>query len=341
MDRQYRGVIPVLAVVLFVVTLASIRWGAVPISLDEMWSALAKWFGGRDDITLNERIFLEIRLPRAILTTFVGASLAIGGALMQALFRNPIVEPGLVGTSSGAAFGAALYFVMGATLKLHLGEWTLPIAACVGGALSTWLVFYLSGAHVVGRSSVVSLLLTGIAINALFMSGVGFLSYIARDPQARSITFWNLGTLSGASWHSVWIVGTTTVLCLVAALRYARPLNALMLGEEEAGYLGVDVRKLKATVLLVNVIIVAVATAFTGVIAFVGLVVPHLLRMLRGADNRFLLQGGALLGAILLCLADMAARLLLSPAELPIGIVTSVVGVPVFIILLRQRRYYF
>lgn len=340
-DRQYRGVVPVLAVLLVVVTLASIRWGAVPISLNEMGLALRKLTADASALTLNERIFLEIRLPRAILTVFVGASLAVGGALMQALFRNPIVEPGLVGTSSGAAFGAALYFVLGAALKVHTGEWTLPLAACAGGALSTWLVFYLSGAHIVGRSSVVSLLLTGIAINALFMSGVGFLSYIARDPQARSITFWNLGTLSGASWSSVWIVGVSTVACLIAALRYARPLNALMLGEEEAGYLGVDVRKLKAAVLLVNVIIVAVATSFTGVIAFVGLVVPHLLRMLRGADNRFLLLAGALLGAILLSLADMCARLLIAPAELPIGIVTSVVGVPVFIVLLRQRRYYF
>ena len=339
-DRQYRGVVPVLAVLLVVVTLASIRWGAVPITLSEMALALRKLTGDADALQLNERIFLEIRLPRAILTVFVGASLAVGGALMQALFRNPIVEPGLVGTSSGAAFGAALYFVLGATLELQLGEWTLPLAACAGGALSTWLVFYLSGAHIVGRSSVVSLLLTGIAINALFMSGVGFLSYIARDPQARSITFWNLGTLSGANWDAVWIVGASTIGCLFAALRYARPLNALMLGEDDAGYLGVDVRKLKASVLLVNVIIVAVATSFTGVIAFVGLVVPHLLRMLRGADNRFLLIGGALLGAILLSLADLCARLLLSPAELPIGIVTSVVGVPVFIVLLRQRRYY-
>lgn len=339
-DRQYRGVIPVLAILLVIVTLASIRWGAVPITLTEMAQAIGKIFESDDSLSLNERIFLEIRLPRAILTVFVGASLAIGGALMQALFRNPIVEPGLVGTSSGAAFGAALYFVLGATFNIHAGEWTLPIAACAGGALATWLVFYLSGAHIVGRSSVVSLLLTGIAINALFMSGVGFLSYIARDPQARSITFWNLGTLSGANWHSVWIVGASTSLCLLAALRYARPLNALMLGEQEAGYLGIDVRKLKGAVLLINVIIVAVATAFTGVIAFVGLVVPHLLRMLRGADNRFLLLAGALLGALLLSLADMFARLIITPAELPLGIVTSVVGVPVFLVLLRQRSYY-
>ncbi|MCC7195567.1 MAG: iron ABC transporter permease [Gemmatimonadaceae bacterium] len=341
-SRQYGGVIPALGIALLLVTLASIRWGAVPIALSDMRSALGLALsGGGDALSLDQRIFLEIRLPRAILTALVGASLGVGGALMQALFRNPIVEPGLVGTSAGAAFGAALYFVMGAALKVHMGSWALPIAACTGGALSTWMVFRLSGAHTAGRTSVVALLLTGIAINALFMSGVGFLSYIARDPQARSITFWNLGTLSGANWSAVAIVGASTILCVAASLRYAQPLNALMLGEEEAGYLGVDVRRLKAVVLLVNVVLVAVATAFTGVIAFVGLVVPHLLRMLRGADNRFLIIGGALLGGVLLGLADMVARLLIAPAELPIGIVTSVVGVPVFLFLLRQRRYYF
>lgn len=339
--RQYRGVLPGLSVVLVLVTLASIRWGAVPISIAEQAHAIAGRLSGSDALTLNERIFLEIRLPRALLTALVGASLAVGGALMQALFRNPIVEPGLVGTSSGAALGAALYFVLGAAFKVHLGVWTLPIAACIGGGAATWLVFLLSDSHVTGRSSVVSLLLTGIAINALCLSGVGFLSYIARDPQARSITFWNLGTLSGASWSSVVIVGISTIGCLIASLRYARPLNALMLGESEAGYLGVNVKRLKATVLLINVVMVAVATAFTGVIAFVGLVIPHLLRMLRGADNRFLILGGALAGGILLGLADLVARLIIAPAELPIGIVTSVVGVPVFLLLLRKRQTYF
>ena len=340
LTRQYRGVLPALSIILVLVTLASIRWGAVPISLHDMGTALGKALGGDGAMTLDERIFLEIRLPRAILCVFVGTSLAVGGALMQALFRNPIVEPGLVGTSSGAAFGAALYFVLGAAFKVHLGEWTLPFAACAGGILATWIVFRLSGAHVVGHSSVVGLLLTGIAINALFMSGVGFLSYIARDPQARSITFWNLGTLSGAHWRSVIIVGVSTTLGIIGALRYAKPLNALMLGEEEATYLGIDVRRLKMVVLLINVVMVSVATAFVGVVAFVGLVVPHLLRLLRGADNRFLTIGGTLTGGILLGLADLVARLLLAPAELPIGVVTSVVGVPVFLFLLRSRQYY-
>jgi iron complex transport system permease protein len=261
--------------------------------------------------------------------------------LMQALFRNPIVEPGLIGTSSGAAFGAALYFVLGATFQFHAGAWTLPLAACAGGLLSTWLVFTLSGSARTARSSIIALLLTGIAVNALFMSGVGFLSYIARDPQARSITFWNLGTLSGATWPSVFIVGACLVVCVTVALRQAQQLNALMLGEEEARHLGVRVGRLKLVILILNVALVAVATAFTGVIAFVGLIVPHLLRMMRGSDNRYLIRGAVLAGGAMLGLADLAARLLVAPAELPIGIVTSMVGVPVFVVLLRRNRFYF
>lgn len=341
-QRHYRGVIPVLAVGLALVVVASARWGAVDIAPAEMLSALAKWRSPDDVRTLNERIFLEIRLPRALLTALVGASLAAGGVLLQALFRNPIVEPGLVGTSSGAAFGASLYFVLGATFKVHAGPWTLPIAACAGGLLATWMVFALSrggrSAAFAARDSVVALLLTGIAINALFLSGVGFLSYIARDPQARSITFWQLGTMAGANWQAVAIVGLATVVGVGVGLRQARGLNALMLGEEQARYLGIDVKRLRLLVLAANVLMVAVATAFTGVIAFVGLVVPHLLRLLRGSDTRYLMLGSTLAGGIVLGLADLTARLLVAPAELPLGIVTSAVGVPVFLVLLRRQR---
>jgi iron complex transport system permease protein len=336
----YAGIIPVLAIALVVIAVFSARFGAVGIEFGDMASALRKGWGGPEALNLTERIFLEIRLPRAIACLFVGASLAVGGVLMQALFRNPIVEPGLVGTSSGAAFGASFYFVLGAVLKFHAGEWTLPLAACLGGAISTAFVFLVSETNI-SRESTVGLLLTGIAVNALFLSGVGFFSYIARDPQARSITFWNLGTLSGANWRAVILLATATGLGLVVALRYARHLNALMMGEEEALYLGVDVRRLKLIIIAVNVVLVAVATSITGIISFVGLVVPHLLRLLKGSDNRFLIVGGALLGAILLTLADIVARVLLRPAELPIGIVTSAVGAPVFITLLRSRRYRF
>jgi len=339
--NHYTGTTSFLLVLLIIFVLLSMCYGAVNISMDEIFSAFGKWLNDSENMTLNERIFMEIRFPRTLLCVFVGATLAVGGVLLQALFRNPIVEPGLVGTSSGAAFGAALYFVLGGVFKYNAGEWTLPFAACSGGVISTALVFFLSRSRQTGKSSIVALLLTGIAINALFLSGVGFLSYIARDPQARSITFWNLGTLSGANWHSVIITGTTTVICILVALQYAKHLNALMIGEDEAQYLGINIKRLKFTVLLINVFMVAIATAFVGVISFVGLIVPHLLRIINGSDNRFLIRNGALLGAILLSVADLTARMLLKPAELPIGIVTSVIGVPVFILLLRRKNYFF
>jgi iron complex transport system permease protein len=336
-----RGLLLALAFASLVVLAASIRFGAIDFSVGDISQSLSSLIPGHPEPTLNQRIFLELRLPRAVLCLFVGASLGVGGTLMQALFRNPIVEPGLVGTSSGAAFGSALFFVLGGVLHLSPSVWTLPIAACIGGVISTYLVFLLAKSREDGRASIVMLLLTRLAVNALFMSAIGFLSYIARDPQARSITFWSLGTLSGASWKAVQIVTITTIGGALVALRYAKQLNALMIGEEEATYLGVNVNRLKWIILSINVVIVAVATAFTGVISFVGLIVPHILRMMRGADNRFLIVGSALLGATLLSLADLIARLSLRPSELPIGIVTSAVGVPVFLWLLRHRRYVF
>jgi iron complex transport system permease protein len=335
------GLLLALTALMIATVLASIRFGAIDFPLHQMWSSTRAVLAGRTPDTLDGRIFTELRLPRAILCVFVGASLGVGGTLMQALFRNPIVEPGLVGTSSGAAFGASLYFVLGTVLHVEQAAWTLPAAACAGGILSTWMVFALAESGGDGRASIVMLLLTGLAVNALFLSGIGFLSYIARDPQARSIVFWNLGTLSGATWRSVAIVGAVTTLGTLASLVYAKQLNALMIGEEEATYLGVNVRRLKWIVLAINVAIVAVATAFTGVISFVGLIVPHILRMLRGADNRFLIIASAIFGGTLLSLADLIARVALRPAELPIGIVTSVVGVPVFLSLLRRRQYVF
>ena len=335
------GISFLLALAALLVLCASIRFGAMDFSVTDIISAFGSLLPGQPEPTLDQRIFLELRVPRAILCLLVGASLGVGGTLMQALFRNPIVEPGLVGTSSGAAFGSALFFVLGSVLNLPTGVWSLPLAACLGGILSTCLVFILARSKEDGRASIVMLLLTGLAVNALFMSAIGFLSYIARDPQARSITFWSLGTLSGASWAAVRIVAISTIGGTLLALRYAKQLNALMIGEEEATYLGVNVKRLKCTVLSINVVIVAVATAFTGVISFVGLIVPHILRMMGGADNRFLIVGSALMGVTLLSLADLVARLALRPAELPIGIVTSAVGVPIFLLLLRRSRYIF
>ncbi|SFT39205.1 iron complex transport system permease protein [Lishizhenia tianjinensis] len=323
--------------VLLSVMLAAVKLGAVEVNTNEILQALSK-LGTQESLTTNEAIFMNIRLPRVLLTAVVGAILALGGVLLQALFLNPIVEPGLVGTSSGAAFGAALYFTLG--VNLPLGEFGLPFMAFLGGVLSTALVFLLSQ-NKKGKLAIVALLLSGLAINALFLSGVGFLSYLARDPQARSITFWNLGTTSGANWDNLKVVSVAFVICLVISLRYAKSLNALILGEDEAVYLGVNVKRLKFVILFLNVLMIAVATAFTGVISFVGLVVPHLVRMFLGSENKRLMWISTLVGAVLLCLSDLLSRTLFAPAELPIGILTTLIGVPVFIYLLRKNNYQF
>ena len=344
-----------LGLLLLLSLLVSARVGAVPISYDHILLFLRHALGGGPASaglpvgaglpasagpSIEEQLFLQIRLPRVLLCALVGASLSVSGALMQALFRNPIVEPGLVGTSSGAALGAAFVFVMGKSLS---GAWVdaagpflLPIFAFAGGGAATWLVYRLS--NVFGKVNVNTLLLCGIAVNALAAGGTGFFSYIARDPQARSIVFWNLGTLSGADWKNTAIVACSTVLGIGLSLRYARALNALLLGDAEAGYLGIDTARLKTRILLLNTLLVAIATSVVGVIGFVGLIVPHILRLLKSSDNRFLIIGSALLGAILLNMADMLCRVIVAPSEFPIGVITAFAGAPVFLLLLIRAN---
>ena len=318
--------------------ITAIALGAVAIAPSDMLLALKHFFAGRPPANIYEAVFLQLRLPRVLLCAITGAVLAVSGVLMQGLFRNPIVEPGLVGTSSGAALGASLVFVLAAQfnpqIKSVMGPLLMPVVAFVGALLATWLVYSL--AKNAKRVSIMSLLLTGIAVNAVCLSGTGFLSYVARDPQARSITFWNLGTFSGASWMQVWIAGSVAAFVFVLSRRYSKQLNALLLGEEEAAYLGIDTDKLKKRIMLLNTAMVAVVTAFAGVISFVGLIVPHFLRLLIGSDNKRLLPAAMITGAILLTLADMCARLILAPAEMPIGIITSLVGAPVFVLLLKK-----
>ena len=332
---SYAFIYITLLLVLVLSMVISARVGAVNISYSKIFSYLS---GSRED-SIEKSLFLKIRLPRVILCAFAGAALSVSGALMQALFRNPIVEPGLVGTSSGAAFGAAFVFVMGKSLTGpfadFIGPFMLPLFAFAGGLLATLIVYRLS--NVFGKTNVNTLLLAGIAVNALANGGTGFFSYVARDPQARSITFWNLGTLSGADWDGVLLVGISTTLGILLALRFSKSLNALLLGETEAGYLGINTERMKLQLIVLNTFIVAMATSIVGVIGFLGLIVPHLLRIMKSSDNRFLIIGSALLGAILLNFADMFARVIVKPSEFPIGIITAFVGAPVFLFLLIRN----
>jgi iron complex transport system permease protein len=328
---------------LLVTILFAIRTGAVDITYKNIFVSLARAFGFHPNAkvpSIEEGLFMQIRLPRVLLCVIVGAGLSVSGALMQALFRNPIVEPGLIGTSSGAAFGAALVFVVGKDFFARYGQLfgilALPLSAFIFSLIATMLVYKLSSSF--GKITVSIMILVGVAINAIAASCTGFLSYIARDPQARSITFWNLGTFSGANWNSVILVYAVTIPSIFLVLRYSKALNALLLGETEAGYLGIDTDRLKTKIIILNTFIVAIGTSVVGVIGFVGLIVPHLLRMLKSSDNRFLIIGSTFAGAIIMNVADMVSRTVIAPAELPIGIVTSFVGAPVFIwILLRQK----
>ena len=316
--------------------------GAFTFTPAEMARWLAEALSGASPAggdALGRSVFLQLRLPRVLLCGITGAVLGVSGTLMQGLFRNPIVEPGLAGTSAGAAFGAALVFVLGgsAAFTAPLGSLAVPAVAFAGAFAATLLVYRVSASF--GKVNVFTLLLAGIAVNAVCSAGTGFLSYVARDPQARNITFWNLGTFTTADWRAVGFTGAFFAACFAYALRCGKPLNALMLGEDEAAYLGTDPGALVRRLLVVNTLMVAMATAMVGVIAFVGLVVPHVLRMLRSSDYRFLIPASALLGALLMELVDVLARLVIAPAELPIGIVTAVFGAPVFLaILLRQQR---
>jgi heme transport system permease protein len=331
-----------LGMLLVLLVFASAGIGAFSFSPSEMLRHLGQGVGflpATPEDALSRNVFLELRLPRVLLSGLTGAVLGVSGTLMQGLFRNPIVEPGLAGTSAGAALGAALVFVFGGTatvLAAPLGSFGVPILAFAGGFAATLIVYRLSTSF--GKVNVFTLLLAGIAVNAVCNAGTGFLSYVARDPQARNITFWNLGTFTTADWRGVEIVAVFFFASFFFVLRSGKSLNALMLGEDEAASLGVEPGKLIWRLLVLNTAMVAVATAMVGVIAFIGLVVPHVLRLLKSSDYTFLLPGSALFGAGIMELIDIVARLIIPPAELPIGIITAIIGAPVFLwILLGQR----
>lgn len=339
-----RAALSVLLAALVAAVLVSGAVGAVSYTPGEMGGFIAEAAGWRAPLAehaLGRGIFLQLRLPRVLLAGLTGAILGVAGTSMQGLFRNPIVEPGLVGTSAGAALGAALVTVVGGGALGFggpLGTLAVPVVAFAGGFAATMLVYRLSSAF--GKVDVLTLLLAGIAVNAVCTAGTGFLSYIARDPQARNITFWNLGTFTTADWGGVALVAPVFLVGFLWTNRRGKALNALMLGEAEAAYLGVDPERLILRLLVVTTLMVAVATAMTGVIAFVGLIVPHLLRLARSSDYTFLIPASALLGALLMEVVDVVARMVVAPAELPIGIITAVVGAPIFLmILLRQRRH--
>ncbi|HVU14062.1 MAG TPA: iron ABC transporter permease [Phototrophicaceae bacterium] len=344
-DRPARRLaLPLLALLLIAVVLLAVGIGAVAINPEQVVAILLKQVGIATAIpfeTRQESVLMVIRLPRVVMGVLIGATLAVSGAAIQGLFRNPLADPGLIGISSGAALAAALMIVLGTTVLSSvtalLGSFALPLAAFIGGFAATLLIYRL--ATLGGRTSVPTMLLAGIAINALCGAVIGMMTYVASDDQLRDITFWSLGSLGRANWSLIAALLPFTLLTLLPLPLLARSLNAMLLGETEAGHLGVNVERVKLAVIVLVALGVGADVAVAGVIGFLGLVVPHLIRLVLGPDHRLLLPASALLGASLLVGADLLARTVAVPAEVPIGIVTALVGGPFFLwLLLRDRR---
>ncbi|WP_334127568.1 FecCD family ABC transporter permease [Sneathiella sp.] len=283
----------------------------------------------------HQAILSTIRFPRVLLAIIVGVSLAVSGAAMQGLFRNPLADPGLIGISSSAALAVAVVIVLAGPVSGFLGLYSLSFAAFAGALIACFLIFRL--ARLTGGFSVTYMLLTGIAINALAGAGVGVLTFLSDDQQLRSLTFWTMGSLGGALWPSVLVVASIVIPASIILIRNARELNVLLLGENEARYLGVDAERLKRTIVICTALSVGAAISVSGIIGFVGLVVPHLIRLTLGPDHRLLIPASALLGALLLLLADTLARTVVAPAEMPVGVLTSLIGGPFFLWLLIKQ----
>jgi len=314
-----------LAMALAVMTLLATGFGALRLPVSLLWS-------GSDEAL--RQIWLTIRLPRVLLALVIGGSLALAGCVMQGLFRNPLADPGLLGISSGAACAVALWVVLPISLPTLLMLYAPMLAAFLGALAATVVIFLLSQQR---ESSLSRLLLVGIAINALCGAAVGVLSWVSNDAQLRQLSLWGMGSLGQAQWSTLLAVTSLMIPTVLVIWRLATALNLLQLGEEEAHYLGVDVRLVQRVLLLCSALLVAAAVAVSGVIGFIGLVVPHLMRMWLGSDHRAVIPGSVLAGAFLLLIADTAARTLVAPAEMPVGLLTSILGAPWFLWLIFRR----
>lgn len=315
--------------------LLSAGLGAYSIPLGDVLGSVQHrlGLGGAELDRVGESVLWNVRLPRVVLALLVGASLGCAGALMQGVFGNPLAEPGVIGISSGAAVGAVASIALGLNF---FGNWTVTVCAFAAGLATVLLVYALSRSG--GRTEVVTLILTGIAVNAFAGALIGLFIFFADNAQVSQITFWQLGSLAQATWPKVLAVLPCAVLGLLVAPFHARKLDLLALGERPARHLGVDVERLRIVLVLVVALLTAAAVAVAGIISFVGLLVPHLLRMANGPGHRFLIPGSALGGALVLVVGDLAARTVADPAELPLGVLTALFGSPFFFWLLRRTR---
>lgn len=326
-----------LAVLLPVVAIVSLSVGTISIPLSDILNALFAITSGGGENFQFISIILDIRLPRMLLALLVGAVLAVLGTVMQGLFRNPLADPSLVGVSGGASVGASVVIVLvGAVASPLAGLSLISLGAFIGGVISTLIVYRVATSSM--GTSVTTMLLAGIAIGAIAGAFNSLLSYFSDNQMLRQISVWQMGNLGGANWLKVGIMAVVSGLMLLILSSQAKPLNALLLGESEARHLGIDVQKVKRKLIFLTALGVGVSVALAGLIGFIGLIIPHIVRLLIGPDHRWLLPASALAGASLLMIADSIARVIVLPAELPTGILTALLGAPFFIALLIRQR---
>ena len=339
-DRARLFVLASLAAALVLAVLVAVGVGAAGIPPHRLFAAAGLWEGDATLIARDRLILGSVRLPRIAMAVIIGGMLGVSGAIMQGLFRNPLADPGLVGVSAGGALAAATAIVIGDTVAARYGValpfGLLPCAAFVGALITTAILYRIATRE--GRTTIAVFLLAGLAIGALAMAGIGLLVFVADDRQLRDIQFWMLGSLGGATWDKAAVL-LPIMLFVAAAMPFvARGLDRLVLGENEAFHMGIRVQQLKRWCIVLVAAAVGSAVAFAGVIGFVGIIVPHLLRLVLGPGHRLLLPASLLLGGTLLLLADTLARIIVAPVELPIGILTALVGAPFFLALLLRHR---
>lgn len=330
-----------LAVIWFVILWFGLTSGSFEIGSGDLWNILQYKLGFAelklDDLSVS--VLTQIRIPRVILAAIVGASLSIAGAGLQGLFRNPLADPGLIGVSTGASAFAAFAIVLGIPALFSvswLNMFALNVFTFIGALTVMFLAIMI--AHSRGNTLLTTLLLTGIALNALGASITGLLTFLSEDEQLRNISFWMLGSLGGANWTTTLVLTIINIPVIILLLTRGKVLNALSLGEENAGYLGVNVRREKSIIIVLSSLLVSTCVSLTGVIGFVGLVVPHVIRLLKGGDNKFILFNSIIVGSGFLILADTISRTIIIPQELPIGIITSLAGAPLFLYIIIKNK---
>lgn len=305
----------------------SLQSGSVALDWQDIWTGLSE---------RQSLVVWEIRLPRIVMAALVGAGLAVAGVSLQALFRNPLAEPGLIGVSSSAALGAVLVIVLGGVLWGEVQSWQMSLAAFVMAAAATVVIYLIATRK--GHTDVALMLLAGVAINAVAGALTGLLITVSSDVQLRSVMFWMMGSFSGVSWQGVSLMGVVGLIVLARLLSLSRALNALLLGEQNCLHMGYALQSLKWQIMGLSAVLVGISVSLVGVIGFVGLMVPHMVRLWVGPDHRMLIPLSALGGAVLLVLADWLAKSVMQPAELPIGLLMALLGGPFFLMMLLKRR---